>query len=323
MRIFKKIFSVIIKVGISIALLAFLFKKTDTRAVFEAVRNSNKLFLCAAFLAYFPSYILAFLRWEMLLHTAGIKLPTKRVIISLAGGNFFNLFLPSSIGGDFIRTTDLAIHTKKTKEVIATVFLDRLSGYIGLVILALLAVAFGWKYARDNSILIFLAIISAILAAILFILFSKTLYLKLNKFLRNPERARGIIELIKGLHHEIHIFRRHKKIVLTNLILSIILQSITPLVFYLIALSLGIKLRIAYFFIFLPIIGVITLLPISIGGLGLRDASTIFLFAKAGLSRDPAFAMSLLAFFIILIYGLIAGIVYAITLHYRRIQHTE
>lgn len=320
MKIFKKVLSVIIKIAVSLGLLAFLFSKTDMQAVLAVVKSADKYFLCLAFMVYFISFILGFFRWEMLLHTAGIKLPTKRVIISLAGGNFFNLFLPSTIGGDFMRTADLALHTKKAKEVIATVFLDRLSGYIGLVILAIIAVIFGWRYTQDKSIILFLIVISAILTAILIVLFSKTLYLKLNKFFHNPARAHKITEAIKNLHHEIHIFRNHKKVVFMNLLLSIAIQSVIPLAFYLISLSLGIKLRIVYFFIFLPIIAVITLLPISIGGLGLRDATTILLFAKVGLSKNMAFAMSLLGFFIILIYGLIAGIIYALTLHYRRLQ---
>lgn len=323
MKIFKKISSVVLKTAVSIALLAFLFKKTDTQAVWAVVKNADKYFLGAAFLVYFINFILGFLRWEMLLRTVGIKLPFKRVIISLAGGNFFNLFLPSTIGGDFMRTTDLALHTKKAKEVIATVFLDRLSGYIGLVILAIIALAFGWKYTQDKSIIAFLAVISAILTAVLLILFNKTLYMKLNRFFHNPARAHKITELVKNLHHEIHLFRNHKKVIFLNLLLSIAIQSIIPLSFYLIALSLGIQLRMVYFFIFLPIIGVVTLLPVSIGGLGLRDATTILLFAKAGLSKDLSFAMSLLGFFIILVYGLISGIIYAITLHYRRLQPAE
>jgi hypothetical protein len=105
--------------------------------------------------------------------------------------------------------------------------------------------------------------------------------------------------------------------------MSLLVQIVSPLISFVIALSLGIKINIIYFFIFLPIIGAITLLPISIGGLGLRDATTIFFFAKAGVSKDLAFAMSLISFFFLLVYGAIGGLIYVLTVHHRRIQHNQ
>jgi uncharacterized protein (TIRG00374 family) len=249
-------------------------------------------------------------------------LPLKRVAISFAGGTFFSLFLPSTIGGDLMRSIDLASHTKKPKEVIATVLLDRLSGFIGLVILSLVTLTIGWKYVQDKSTLYSIATITCILIAVLAVLFNKFLYSKINNLLRTPNAGK-IRELIKGLHEEVHIFRSQGKVITYNLLVSILIQTISPLVFFIIALSMGIKINIIYFFVFLPIIGAITLLPISLGGLGLRDASTIFFFAKAGLAKDMAFAMSLINFSFILIYGIIGGIIYVLTLHHRRIQYNQ
>ena len=105
--------------------------------------------------------------------------------------------------------------------------------------------------------------------------------------------------------------------------ISVIIQAISPLTFFVISRSLGLKLDMIYFFVFLPIIGAITLLPISIGGLGLRDATTIFFFAKAGVSKDLAFSMSLLGFSFVLISGILGGLIYVFTIRHRRIQHNK
>ncbi len=125
----------------------------------------------------------------------------------------------------------------------------------------------------------------------------------------SPDAGR-IREAITNLHQELHYFGRNKKLILNNLILSFFVQLVPSLTFYFVGLALGIKINIAYFLIFLPIISAITLLPISIGGLGLRDATTIYFFAKAGVSKDLAFAMSLINFSFILAYGAAAGIIY-------------
>lgn len=319
--IFKKAVSILLRVGVSVALLVFLFRMVDKKNLFEIITHSNKPLLAAAFFTMLSTYVLCIFRWDMLLKAAEIHLPLSRVIISTAGGFFFNLFLPSTIGGDLVRSIDLAVHTKKTHEVVATVLLDRLSGFIGLVIVALLAVLFGWDFVRDNpAALLSVAIIAAILVVVLLVLFNSLLYSKINKLLHSPQAGR-IREFIKDLHQEMHIFRHHKAIVVSNIMISVLVQVIGPVTFYIIALSLGIKINIFYFFVFIPIIGAITLLPISLGGLGLRDATTIFFFAKAGVGKDLAFAMSLVSFFFIVILGAMGGIIYALTLRHRRIQY--
>ncbi|MFA5095798.1 MAG: lysylphosphatidylglycerol synthase transmembrane domain-containing protein [Candidatus Omnitrophota bacterium] len=322
MIVIKKIFSVLIRVGISIALLAFLFRQADEKTLLQIIRNVNKPLLFTAFVFYFLTYALGLWRWVMLLKAVKIHLPLKRVITSFSGGIFFSLFLPSTIGGDFLRSVDLSVHTKKPKEVIATIFLDRLSGYIGLVILALLAMFLGWKILEDKSVLISLGVIIGLLAVVLLLLFNKFLFTKINAFLKNPNSGR-IRDALSALHEEIHLFRDKPRVIIKNVLLSIIIQAVPPLTTYIIALSLGIKIGLAYFFIFIPIIGAITLLPISIGGLGLRDASVIFFFAKAGVGQNLAFAMSLLSFSFILIYGAAGGLVYVLTVHNRRLQRHQ
>ncbi len=320
MKIFKRFLSILLRVSISIILLIFLFKQVDKKSLLGIIRNANLGLLLAAFIIFFFIYILCLLRWEMLLKAVKIHLSLKRIIISFAAGIFFSLFLPSTIGGDLVRSVDLATHTKRPREVVATVLLDRLSGYIGLVVLALLGLLFGWRLIQDKSVIFAVAIITAILITILLVLFNKFLYSKVNQLLHSPTAGK-LREAIKNLHQEMHYFRHHKKVIVHNLIFSILIQAIAPLTFFLIARSIGVKINIIYFFIFLPIISAITLLPISIGGLGLRDATTIFFFAKAGIAKDMAFAMSLLNFFFILICGALGGLIYVLTVHHRRIQH--
>jgi len=322
MKIFKQFLAIFFRVGISIAMLIFLFTHIDSKSLLEIIKHADKPLLFLGFFIAFFSYLFCLFRWKMLLKAVGIDLPLKRVIISFAGGTFFSLFLPSTIGGDFMRTLDLSAHTRRPKDVIATVLLDRLSGYVGLVLLSLVALLVGWKFIQSKIILFSVAIITGILAAILLMLFNNFLYSRINIHLHSPNAGR-IRKLIKNLHEEIYIFRNRKKVIVNNLIMSLLVQIVSPLISFVIALSLGIKINIIYFFIFLPIIGAITLLPISIGGLGLRDATTIFFFAKAGVSKDLAFAMSLISFFFLLVYGAIGGLIYVLTVHHRRIQHNQ
>ncbi|MFA5089772.1 MAG: lysylphosphatidylglycerol synthase transmembrane domain-containing protein [Candidatus Omnitrophota bacterium] len=321
MNVLKRVISVLFRVAISIALLVLLFRQVDTGSLFSIIRQADKVLLFLAFLVYFASYIMCLLRWDMLLKTIQIKLLFRRVAVSFCGGIFFNLFLPSSIGGDFVRSVDLASHTKKASQVVATVFLDRLSGYIGLVILSLVSLALGWGLVLDKGILISIGAISFILLVILTVLFNNFAYSRINRMLSSPAAGR-IRELITNLHQEIYYFRQHKSVIISNILLSLLIQIIPPLTFYILALSLGLEISMFYFFIFLPIIGAVTLLPVSIGGLGLREATTVILFSQAGVSKDLSLAMSLLSSFFIAVYAAIGGLVYVFGIHRRRLQRS-
>ncbi|MDP2941160.1 MAG: lysylphosphatidylglycerol synthase transmembrane domain-containing protein [Candidatus Omnitrophota bacterium] len=333
MRIIKKILSTIFRVVISMALLAFLFNQVDKKSLLGIIKGVNIPLLLLAFGVFFLVYVLCLFRWVMLLKALKIHLPLRRVIISYSGGVFFSLFLPSTIGGDLMRSIDLSAHTKRPREVIATIFLDRLSGYVGLVIVAVFALSIGWNLVQVKSALFAVVVITVILTAILLLLFNKFIYSKVNNLLHvSGERPRSkgmagnfekIRKTLKDLHQELHYFKGHRKVMLYSVIISILIQLEGPVVFAITALSLGLKIKFIYFLIFLPIIGAITLLPISIGGLGLRDATTIYFLGKVGIVKDMAFAMSLLNFSFILVYGAIGGLIYVLTVRHRRLQRPQ
>lgn len=314
----KKILSVILRVGISIFLLFFLFKQIDKKSLLEIIKSLNKPLLYLGFIIFFLNYLLCFIRWQMLLKAANINLSLKKLVTSYSGGVFFNLFLPSSIGGDMMRSIDLSVQTKKPHEVVATVLLDRLSGYVGLVTLTLIALVFGWKLLADRTVLFSMAILFGILIAVLLVLFNQFLYSSINRFLGSSSNK--IKDSIKTLQQQIYLFKGRKRVIFYNLLMSFVIQIVSPICLYFIALSLGINIKIVYFFVLLPIISAITLLPVSIGGLGLRETATIFFFAKVGVSKDLSFAMSLLSFSFMLIYGALGGLIYVLTIHHRRLQ---
>ena len=327
----KKIISVALRITISIVLLIFLFAQEQVEIVriIAIVRTADIRFLLLAFAVFAGVNVLCLLRWAMLLTSINIRLPLKRIVTSFAGSLFFNLVMPSSIGGDFMRSTDLAAHTKKTKEVVATVFLDRLSGYSGLVIVACLAVVFGWRIAEDRNVFLSLLFITLVLAVILMVLFNSFFYALLNRTLSaNTARKDSVMrkmtskvkDVIKDLHNEIYLFRNKKKILAQNLLFSLAVQALMPVVFYFTALALGVRIAPLYFFIYIPIISAVTMLPISIGGLGVRENITMYLFAKAGVAKDVASTLGVLNSVFIVICAAAGGLFYVCTVHHRRVQ---
>lgn len=310
--------SPILRVGISVLLLFLMFRFVDGKALWAIIKNSDPFFLIQAFAVTIIVDVLCFLRWDMLLRASGIRLPFKTLLKPFAGGLFFNIFLPSSIGGDIVRSLDLSAHTKKGREVVSTVFLDRLSGYVGLVLVMLVSLAFGWTLTANRAVLICAGVLTAFLAAILLVLFNSGIYKMVNNLLYSPDSGK-IRSAIQAVHNEIFVLGKKDGVLVLNLCFSVAVQILSPVISYLICRSLGLNVNLFYFFVFTPIIGAITLLPISIGGLGLRDAVTVFFFSKAGIGANTAFAMSLLGFGMLAAISVLGGVYYVITLHNRRV----
>lgn len=313
----NKIISLLVRISISALLLIFLFKRFSFSSVIEAASGANKLILSFTFLLGFLPYILGLFRWQMLLRSLGLNLQLSRTIKSLCAGLFFNLFFPSTISGDFYRSLDLGWYTKEPNRVIASVILDRLSGYFALVIIALVSLFFGHRLISDPVVFIAISIIFIILVIILSILFNPFLHSRVSKLLRFLGK---LTETFRSLYNEIYNFRLQKKIIIKNFILSLIIQATGPVSFYLISLALGERFRFIYFLIFVPIIATITMLPISIAGLGLREAASVYFFTKIGMSAKVALTISLLVFFFVFILGIIGGLIYVLTFSHRRVQ---
>jgi glycosyltransferase 2 family protein len=257
-------------------------------------------------------------RWKRLLNAVDVHPSPKRLISSYSGGIFFNMFLPSTIGGDFVRSIDLAQRTQKAHEVVATVIMDRLSGYTGMMIVGLTGILCGIRIIGDNKLMLMIGGLTVGLAVILVLLFNDGIYTRMNAIL-GASGAGRIRKALQGIHEQVYFFRSAKKIMLENLFLSVLIQLIAPIVVYVILIAMGLHVSLAYLLVVLPVISAIAVIPISTGGLGLRDALNVFFLAKVGIARNAAFAMSLINFAFLFVIALAGGLIYVLTLRSRRV----
>lgn len=312
----KKAFSLILRTGISAILLFILFQKIDFKETLKVIASLRISYFILATVTFFIIYFLVFYRWRMLLKAQGLNLSLGRVFSSFSGGIFFSLFLPSTIGGDIARTVDLGTHTKRHNVIVASVLLDRISGFVGLVIVAVVFLIFSHKLINEPSVYLIVSLLAFLLGMILLFIFNKSIY----NWINHSSKKGGFRNAIKHLHSEIYFFRSKPYVLFQNLIYSIMIQLSSSVFSYFLLCSLNAKINILYPLVLTPVITIITALPISIGGLGLRDASSIFFYTKVGVTKDIALGQSLLNFAMMVCFGLIGGIIYVSSLRNRRLQ---
>lgn len=314
----KKAAAVLLRIAISVGIIIFLMKRVSPSLMLKIIRGLDLKFFLWGFFILLVSYFLGVYRWKTLLGAMGLNPGLSRIITAICGGLFFNTFLPSTIGGDVFRTMDLFSHTKQGSKILASVFLDRLSGFIGLMTIAFFSLLVGFKLINDNVIIISVAILFGIFLFICAIVFSRRIFKRIFSLLEFL-KAKEFSDKLYKFHSAIMELRGNPKVLLQNLFISLLIQIGSVFSFYFLGLSLHINLKIIHFLVVVPVIGAITVLPISIAGLGLRDSSTIIYLGRLGVAREAAFSLSLLTFLLTTVIGILGGLIYVLTLHNRRL----
>jgi len=310
-----------LKLLISMVLLTYLLTRTDIHAIASLLRSLHVPILLASFLLYTLVQIISTFRWRSLLRAERIELSLWRLILLNFEGSFFSLMLPTLIGGDIVRGYQISRFTQRHEASVASILVERLSGYAAINVIAGLALIFAYPHLRDPGLIWLTAVSMAGLATII----AGLLNIRLQSFLYRVLHAAGLERFegaLERLYQAIRRYWAHRQALLTALGLSFFLQSVIILVFYLISLSLNLAVPLGYFFLFVPLISLVSMAPVSIAGLGIREGSAVYLFAKVGLDSAGALSLSLLWFTVTALCHGLGGIVFLLG-HPDRGAHLE
>lgn len=263
-----------------------------------------------AFLAMLIALIVKAYRWQVLLHTQNVKLSYRKSINLNLIGTFFNYFLPSLTGGDIVKGWMLGKENKKWWEVYSSLIIDRLVGLVALSTLILTGFIFFSQHlsTQDAKPIIFTAVL--IPATSLMIYITRFAWFPLlNKWLPNTK-------LWKQIQKGIIICKNYikwRKNMIIALLISLIIQFMDVFMSFFLGKALGINIPIAFFFLFVPLITLAAMMPISFNGLGVRETTYVLLFTPLNVKPELAVALSLSYYFLNLSLGVIGGITYFLT----------
>lgn len=308
----KSKIQLILKALISLALIAYLLSQTEFSAIFASLISADPRYLLLAMLTLFLGKLISGYRWQILLLAQDIKIPLKTLIASLFVGQFFNSFLPTTIGGDAIRAYDTAIESEESAKAVTTVFMDRFVGVLALVTLAVLAVPIAMLVGEDVSFYFIPVLIVFLLCVVgLVVVLNNSLVRIFANFLLKMRLSR-IANLVMKIYQSIQEMKGDATALWLAFGISILLQINVVIFHYLIALSIDLEASIIYFFIVVPIVLTVLIVPFSINGIGLREGAFVFLLAGIGVTASDAIAFSLISFFLVLTQAVIGGIIFAI-----------
>ncbi len=316
---FKNILSFILRLAFSVFLLGWLFSKIDVKKTADILKTADINFILVALAVYCVIYYILLVRWFVYVKALNLKIPFRTVFRYFSIGVFGNLFLPSAIGGDLIKIYGLCKDSSQKPKVVASVLLDRLSGYAGLVVVASVAFIFGYRWIHDVSLFLLIAGLAGGWSLVMAVLLNEKLYAGCCRIFGFWPKAK---ESIMKMHYDIALLNNPARTLWQTVALSCLAQITYAVVFCLIARALHQEIGMIYFLIFVPLISVAAAFP-SIGGLGVREAGAAYLFAKVGVDSGIAVSISLINFLYMILIGLIGGAVYVVTLYSRRVQYYQ
>lgn len=306
----SKILTPSVKILISIVLVVFLLAKLGWRDIADQLATASFWWIIAGVIAFVLSNILGSLQWYLLMKTQEINIPLSKAISYYHVGLFFNNFLIGNVGGDAIRIYDISKVSGNSSRAISTVFFDRLIGFVILTTLALVA-GIAWRNIFQTKTVIFIISIIFVCWIISFIVFFNEKFAQKIGWLFQFVFPRKINNKIQEIYSSINSFKHEKKTLSKVLIISVLVQTFRILVHFFAALSVGVQAHIQYFFIFVPVIALLSSLPISIGGIGIRESSGVALFSQVNSFQPEAIvAMEFLAYIIGLLSTLPGGLIF-------------
>lgn len=275
--------SALIRIAITASMLFFILRSIDAREALTTFRQAKPDLLLAALLMQFGSTAVAAYRWQLLMHNLGFGQPLNFYWNSYFKGMFFNQALPTSIGGDAVRVLDVARRGFRKRDAFYGVAIDRLAGLGALISLALMAYVLNPSLLPQEAYQPILMLIAVSLVGLLCISFLR----RMAWLDRYPKLA-----FIKFMSMKIHQAFARKRLQL--LICSLMVPIFAMLGFFASGKALGLPFDLMTYFAIVPPALILTIIPISIAGWGVREGALVGLFSLIGGNKSAVLMMSLL-----------------------------
>ena len=304
----KNIFKYL-KIGISIILMGALIwiMKDNLYSIGGIIRSANKPLIFLSAILTVVIMIIQSYRLKFLMNAQNIFLNIKDVTCLTFVGQFFNNFMPTTIGGDVIKAHYASNVTKKRLETFASVVMDRVLGVVTLMWIAAAVVIFRYKQIPNKMIIVLIGIIFILTTLGTILIFNKE-FLKRFTFLKMLVRKMKLEDKMRRLYEAANKYRHHKSLVCNALLLSLGAQLLSFFMTYLLIISISSKISFVFLLLTLPLIYALSMLP-SLNGLGIRESGFIY-FLGGAIGKEKAFALSLLYLFAMFVISAIGGIIF-------------
>jgi hypothetical protein len=300
-----------VKLAVSLVLLTLLFSRIDIARLWAAARQASPAWLVAAVALYGIMVLASAWRWGVLLNAQNVRLPFRTLTSSFLVATFFNNFLPSNIGGDVVRVADTALAAGGRTLATTVVLLDRGIGLLGLVLIAAIGATAGRRFAAGGPVPPAMLWIGFALATMLAMpaLFRPRAFARLLVPFR-ALRSTWVDERLGRLTAALSRFAQAPGALAACFSGAVIVQAVLVGFYVAIAHSMRIPIGFAELAVIVPISFIVQMVPVSMNGFGIREATFGFYFTRLGLPLESALLVSFMGAALIMMFSLTGAAAY-------------
>lgn len=318
MKHLRKTLGILLRLAIAFAIIAYLLtrKEMDFDHSIHVVAGAfrNWPWLLGGMVCLFLALFIGVIRWRLILEAQGIHLSLGRAFCIFFVGQFFNAFMMGSTGGDVVKAlyASRETHHKKT-EAIATVIADRIIGIAALFALggAMMIIRFPFfaGHPKTQPLAILMAVMIVFTTVALPLLFSRHLFERWP-FLGRLEKRFAFGTVLRKSYDSFYLCRTQHRLLATTFTLSLANHLLSVVACYCLGLALQVHNPFVDYLTLIPIILAVASLPITPGGLGVREGAAVNLLGAAGVQSSQALPLSLMIYIGSTVWSLFGGIIF-------------
>lgn len=319
MKKFRQLMLFIAKITIATVVLGYLLKKVGFAQMGDTLRATIDRWpwLLAGFALCLPPLLGCMARWKSILEAQSMHLRWRTVNSIFFIGLFFNSFMIGPTGGDVIKALYTARETNQRKtEAVTTIFIDRIIGLLVIALLVATMILLRWHYFMEHEAsrpFVWPALIAcALLLGGGLIAFSIHLF-EVFPWLRVLNRipfVGKVMETAERVYNAFYICRRNPKLLLKVVLQSLMIQLLFVAATWCVGQCLSLRVPFIDYLTFGPLIGLVSAIPITPGGLGIREGASKLLWSAAGVDADKAILLAFIPYVFLVIWGLPGGLLF-------------
>lgn len=302
----------LLKLVISLGLIAFVLTRVHLPVLTAHLLAANLWWVGLAMVIFWLAMTINAIKWWVLLRSQAIAVPFRALLNYTFVGFFFNNVLPANIGGDLMRGYGLARPTERPAAAAASVVLDRLIGLAAYMSVAA-AAALITVYVTGRSELRLLAWVAvagvSVLALMTGVLLSRRLRRLIDRLFANTP-LRPLARMWSSLSLAFESYRFQYRALALAFGIGLLGILSTTAVNYALTLSLGGGIPFLHVLLFTPLIALVLIIPVSIGGLGLNQVAYPYFYGLVGVSSEMAVSLSLLIQAVQIVCSLPGGVLW-------------
>ena len=291
---------------IAIALLTWLFYTIDIDSMKSKILATDFRFFFISYLIVVFRSIFGALRWQVLLTSRGYKMPLGALTSYYFIGGFLNFFCPTVVGGDIGRGFYLYRRGVVKEVAIDSIITERILGVAALICFSLFSILINTSLVDVPGLKYMIIAVSICFFSFIILIFHQGTWVLIPKKIKTYASNR--LGLFVNLWHGIRKYTNSPGVLFKCFLITILFQLSGITATYLIGISIGCTTTFYYYLMLLPIVWLISMIPITLNGLGLRESAFVFLFVSVGMNKEAAVSISILVFLLAVGQGLLGSI---------------